>query len=248
MSVRPVFIPSLQGKSLVRVEPVEFKWHSGLSLSQKRRSVDALHSSARCSLNISRILEVSTKSTDPAGVALSAMNLQFVTARKKASMFVESAYQGSKVFEQGGPFVDIRLLPGKEARKDERLHNSGRLIGFRFSDDWSLSPPNAFYIWLYINALRQNHDRMSGMFIDNEAFTDIEFNPSRSVSCQAHALALYVALYRRRMLDEAISSKQRFMSMLSEFDVDDARGENSHQHVLFASSDPPLVTSQKESS
>jgi len=43
------------------------------------------------------------------------------------------------------------------------------------------------------------------------AFTDIEFNPQKSINCQAHAVALCVALHQRGLLDEAMTSKNAFL-------------------------------------
>ncbi len=51
------------------------------------------------------LLEISTKSDELLGQRLSAFNLKIETDMGEIS--VEAAFQGSKVFEQGGPFTDI---------------------------------------------------------------------------------------------------------------------------------------------
>jgi hypothetical protein len=45
-------------------------------------------------------------------------------------------------------------------------------------------------------------------------FTDIEFNPERSLNCQARSFATFVALEKRGILDETIHSFDRFRSLL----------------------------------
>ena len=67
------------------------------------KSVDSLHAAALKLPGISRVLEVSSKSREELGVALSAFNLTFTTLKHNRTFSVECAYQGSKVFERGGP-------------------------------------------------------------------------------------------------------------------------------------------------
>jgi hypothetical protein len=98
---------------------------------------------------------------------------------------VECAFQGSKVFEDGGPFTDMFAMAPRDAKRDERLQTSGRLIGFRFMErDWALEPQTAFYDWVYISALIARKDLAEGLS-KYSAFTDIEFNPEKSINCQA---------------------------------------------------------------
>ena len=126
---------------------------------------------------------------------------------------VESAFQGSKVFESGGPFVDIFDMEPIDAKRDERLRASGDLLKFSFFGvDWPLEPKTAFYDWLYINALLKNED-LASRVTDIDGFTDIEFNPERSINCQARAAALYCALFHSDQLDKALVSPEVFRSM-----------------------------------
>ena len=88
------------------------------------------------------------------------------------------------------------------------------MIGFRFYNvDWELEPKTAFYDWLYINALNKNFELTEHM-ARYSAFTDIEFNPMKSISCQASSAALYVSLKKRELLNEALSSKDNFLYIL----------------------------------
>ena len=105
---------------------------------------------------IESILEISTKSPEIIGNKLSAFNLIIEVAGGK-QISVESAYQGSKIFEHGGPYKEFFDMSGKDIKKSDKIRNSGKLIGFEFNGiKWDLEPKNAFYNWLYINALYQN--------------------------------------------------------------------------------------------
>ena len=229
MAERPIFIPNKEGPALVRTRHVQFQWFPGMSVSQKQKSIDALHDSASKLLGISRILEVSSKSREELGVALSAFNLSFTTLKQNRTFSVECAFQGSKVFERGGPYIDIFGMTSREAKKDERLRSSGRLVSFRFfGTEWELEPRTAFYDWLYINALKKQPE-ITEKLLKYSAFTDIEFNPERSINCQAYSVALYVSLYERNLLEEATSSKEDFLRIVQSAPVSNAMEDQTIQ-------------------
>ena len=214
MAKRPIFLPMHDGKRLVREFYVNFDWHPGMSVKQKQKNIRAIHEGARREYGVKNPLEVSTKSESELGVALSSFNLVFHTVRGQA-LTVESAFQGSKVFEFGGPFVDLFSEAPRDAKRDERLRGSGRLVAFSFfGRDWPLEPKTAFYDWLYINALRQNPD-LATQVTDCDAFTDIEFNPEVSINCQARSAALYSALLHTDRLEAALSSPEAFKAIYS---------------------------------
>ena len=131
---------------------------------------------------------------------------------------LELAFQGSKVFEHGGPFTDLYQKADDkigEAKRDARLRESGRLIGFRFEGfDFPLEPKTVFYDWLYCSFLYQYRDWAQKLY-DYAGFTDIEFNPHRSINCQARSAALFLSLMRRAELDDALQSPSAFIRMLS---------------------------------
>ncbi|MEQ9725181.1 hypothetical protein ABRP29_06025 [Pseudomonas sp. WHRI 8822A] len=226
MAERPIFIPTPQAGTFVETEFVDFKWHPGMSVSQKQRSIDSLHSAALSNRpGIGQILEVSSKSKDKLGVDLSAFNLKFTTKKHSLHMSVECAFQGSKVFELGGPYKDIFGLTSREAKLDERIRNSGRLTGFTFfSTHWDLEPRTAFYDWLYINALNKQPSAVIDSLMAFGAFTDIEFNPARSINCQAYSIALFVSLKHKDLLAQALSSQEAFLEVIKGRAI-----SNSHQ-------------------
>ncbi|WP_217343247.1 hypothetical protein [Rhodanobacter sp. C01] len=200
-----------------------------MAASQKQKSVDSLHAAAIKLPGIDRMLEVSSKSRENLGVALSAFNLSFTTVKHNRTFSVECAYQGSKVFERGGPYIDILDMTSREAKKDDRLHSSGRLTGFRFFGiEWGLEPQTAFYDWLYINTLKKQSS-ITEQLLDYSAFTDIEFNPARSINCQAYSVALYISLYKRCLLNEATSSKEAFLRTVGAAAISNARQDETVQ-------------------
>lgn len=233
MAQRPVFIPNFDGSLLVRTLSVAFDWFPGLSVSQKQRSVESLHAASRRQLGVDKVLEVSSKSKEGLGTALSAFNLILHDSHRPNGLSVESAFQGSKVFEHGGPYHDIYDMSSREAKRDERLRTSGRLIGFRYFDcDWPLEPQTAFYDWLYTNALRQNL-MLTKNLGDYSAFTDIEFNPEKSINCQAYAVAVYLSLQRRGLLRAAISNRDDFLQFLQGQPISNSMQDNEAQGTLF---------------
>ena len=214
MAQRPVFIPAAGGNTLVRSVPVEFAWHPGMSRQQKQKCFDSLHTSAARDHQLSPLLEISTKSRNPLGVKLSAFNLM-LDLEGAGKVPVEVAFQGSKVFERGGPYTDLYGAHPREAKKDNRLNTSGNLVCFKCQrQNWPLNPPTSFYDWLYLNALRQNAD-MAAQLLRFSGFTDIEFNPERSINCQARSAATYVALVLRKKLDAALASQESFLHIVS---------------------------------
>lgn len=204
MAERPIFVPLLSGPKLVRTWNVPFTWHAGMSIKRAQKSIDALHDAARALINVDKVLEISSKSKDPRGVKLSAFNLMIQTKKYNQTFSVECAYQSAKVFEHGGPYKDLRDKSSREAKLDPRLKESGRLLKFQFFDvEWSLEPKTAFYDWLYINALHNAPD-LADYVLQHRAFSDIAFNPQKSLNCQAYSAALYVALHERGLLTESV--------------------------------------------
>lgn len=213
MATRPVYLPLQSGPSLIRTEIVEFEWSPGLALSQKQKSIASLHRSAESSLAVARILEISSKSTAPTGRALSAFNMTLPVNASGLRVSVECAFQGSKIFERGGPYTDLYAGSSRHAKTDPRLKESGRLLAFDFEGDrWPVEPQTAFYDWLYAQALLTT-PQLAACIGDYDAFTDIEFNPEKSINCQAYSAALFSALASRDLLTEATASKQAFLEM-----------------------------------
>jgi hypothetical protein len=215
MAERPIFIPAPDSPELVRELPIRLVWNPGFAPVQKKKNIAALHASA-AKAGYSPVLEVSTKSDEKVGQRLSAFNLK-VHSDRLGAMPLEMAFQGSKVFEGGGPYTDLySVADARDAKRDPRLKESGPLKSFKFENIlFPLEPKTAFYDWLYITALYEHRDWLRAHIFHYAGFTDIEFNPERSINCQARSCALLVTLMKNDWLDEAVSSPGSFIRLLS---------------------------------
>ena len=202
MANRLVFLPTAPSESsLYRERLVSFEWVPGMAISQGTKSVINLHREAKEQLEIKELLEISTRSQEELGVRLSAFNLPLDIDGLKVS--VEVAYQSSKIFENGGPFLDLLNGSSMEAKQDSRLKDSGPLIGFMFEGNrWPLNPTPNFYDYLYIRGLLNSP--LAEKLLDYDAFTDVAFSQStleqnvkKSFNCQARSAAIYVSLLKR---------------------------------------------------
>lgn len=192
----------------------QFEFNPGFSVSQKQRNIRALHESYLQQYPDRHILEVSSKSEEKLGVLLSAFNLQFFRNNKLYT--VESAFQGSKVFENGVQYTDLYHATSSAAKKDTRLIESGKVVCFQFGDDMFPNEPKTFfYNWLYINAL-VNNDELTSQIMRYDSFSDIEFNEKKSINCQAMAAAIYVGLVKSTLLEKALLSKENFLRIVYE--------------------------------
>jgi len=213
MAKRPVFIPENNKISFVRELFIEFKWYPGFAKTQAQKSIVAMHLAAK-DHGIDPILEISSKSQKRLGVELSAFNLMLKVEGHRP-MSVECAFQGSKVFERGGPFTDLYVVTSIEAKKDSRLRNSGNVIRFSFiGEDFPSNPVTSFYDWLYLKALNQNKDLASQLLM-YKGFTDIAFNPEKSLNCQARSAALFVALNQIGEIDKVINDKKYYLKLIT---------------------------------
>ena len=196
MANRPFFIPSTNKEDLVETKSVEFKWYSGFAKTQKQKSVLSFHENISKEFKFDKILEISTKSENKLGIKLSAFNLKINFKEKE--YFLESLFQGSKIFSDQGPNTDLYEKEPIEAKKDERIKRSDlkefSFFGEKFSLDFD------FYSWLYFIALNQNKS-LTKDILEYQAFTDIEFNPQKSLNCQAYSAALYSAMIKNELLE-----------------------------------------------
>lgn len=79
--------------------------------------------------------------------------------------------------------------------------------------EFETKPETYFYNWLYINALNLQKD-LAVQVLGYDAFTDIEFNPKKSINCQAEAAAIFVSLTRQGLLEAALKDKEKFKEIV----------------------------------
>lgn len=170
-----------------------FEWFPGFAVSQKQKSIESLHAAIRKTDADARPLEVSTKSKLPIGGKLSAFHL------KLHQNTLENIFQSAKVFEKGGPYPDLLQVSPKEAKRDKRLRDSGPLKAFQYQgEEFPLFPRTVFYDYIYIAAVKESLTPAEISEISSfDYFTDIEFNPAKSLNTQARAVSII-----RLLLDE----------------------------------------------
>jgi hypothetical protein len=216
MAKRPAFFVTDnrdRAAPLVKVIMVDFQWFPGMAKSQKQKSVDSLHGAINKDNSI-RVLEISSKSRDELGVKLSAFNLGFMHPKTRHFVSIESAFQGSKVFQTAGPFPDLYAQSARDAKQFFKDQQLGPLVHFDFfGQSWPLKPMTLFYDWLYLNSLKKN-PVLAEQTTEYDCFTDIEFNPKKSVNCQAYSAALFVSLSRRGIIENVLENRDAYMHMM----------------------------------
>ena len=216
MVERPIFVAKPASRELVDEVFLHTIWRPGFEAAEKKENIKSLHEAAE-NAGYRNILEVSTKSANKRGRHLSAFHLKVKTTQK-GWVSLECAFQGSKVFEHGGPFVDLFNAKPREAKKDRRLKQSGQLVAFRFEDiDWPLEPKTTFYDWLYLTSVYPHREWAVKLYAYG-GFSDIEFDPTRSINCQARSVALFLSLMKRGQLDDAMKSSSDFIHILRDSD------------------------------
>jgi hypothetical protein len=213
MAERPIFVPAQDSPEFVKEVSFNIVWNSSFAPIQKKKNIVALHEAAAAG-GYAPLLETSTKSEEKIGRHLSAFHLK-VHSGHLGDIPLESAFQGSKVFERGGPYTDLYYVDVRRAKRDARLQNSGRLVAFVFDHfRFALEPKTAFYDWLYINAIFPHRDWLKRLY-NYAGFTDIEFNPSKSINCQARSCALFVSLMKRELLDTQVLAPEAFVELVA---------------------------------
>ncbi len=202
MAIRPAW-SIINGK--VKSKEFEFAWSGGFAISQKQKNIKALHQAIR-DVTEENALEISSKSTDLIGTQLSAFSM------KLNGLYLENIFQSSKRYENGGPYMDLLNVEPKEAKRDERHRTSGRLLSFvKEGEEWPLEPKTTFYDYIYVSAVIENF----GYNLDLSGytwFTDIEFNPKKSINCQARAITIYKLMQNMNLWD-VISSRDTWIDI-----------------------------------
>ena len=224
---KPVFMPRVNSDNLVKTDMVRFERHVGFASRQKKKSINDMHQVIRKKYGFNNVLELSSKSGNKLSFLLSPLSLKLTNEYDGKQYSVENAFQSSGVFEDGGPYTDLLTAPPRQAKKDERLITSGELMSYNyFGIEWSVEPLTAFYDWLYVNALKQN-TQLHEEVMQYQAFTDMEFNPKKSIHCAAYALAMFVALNKRGLLDN-IEDPAVFFNLYHDFKI------SNTEHLLEA--------------
>lgn len=208
---------------------IEFHYLQGQDRKTSHKNILSMHNAITKVVPSAKILDISTMSNSLLGNSLSAFNLKL--HKDDQSTTVESTYQGSKVFSDGGPFTDLIFLESSRSKKDERLVASGALLHFQYEDtSWPLVPNPNFYDYLYISALIEIYDLKN--LLSFNTFTDFAFNPSKSksvpqsINCQARSAAIFVGMKSQFPTGE-------ILSVIKELAKDPSRSRAAIEPTLF---------------
>lgn len=213
-AARKLFIPRKTGPNLVEEVMVSFDWTMGKGKEARQESLDSFHGRIMELGIVDSPLEVSTKSRQEEGFLLSPFIM--TNRRRPRPVSVESLYQSCKVLV-GDTDSPYRHLPHGSALEAKQFSGfeGKRVEGYLFNDGTFWEPGTGFYDWLYINMLVRRNGHLTEGLLRHDSFTDIEHNPKRGPSTQAHACALFAALILRgeEVSVETIGSRDAFMAM-----------------------------------
>lgn len=218
MVARILYVPTRgEAGKLVEEITVEFPWQGWQTPEQKRANVETLHAGAKA-LGVTPVLEISTKSPQSLGQRLSPFNLRCgvtVNGRMLETSF-ESLWNGSKVFEKGGPFPELFELAPWESLKDPRNSRrvNGKILGVHLEE--KKYPHLAGYDFLYISAAHPVLTEKDWQTLFNfGGFTEVTLNPDHADTCQAGSVALMVELKRRGLLERVLESFEMFEDLVT---------------------------------
>lgn len=106
MAKRPVFIAK-ETAPFYQMTEIKFEWNGGLAKVQKQKNITALHQEFLKKEPDKKILEISSKSMQEYGEALSAFFLLKNVPELGKKVPVECVFQGAKTFAHGGPYKDL---------------------------------------------------------------------------------------------------------------------------------------------
>ena len=146
-----------------------------------------------------RILEISSRSDEPLGRALSAMNLRAADNDGNRRLPVESVYQAAKCYGNGSPDEQPAANGFDAKRRDKERRSAGSLRGFQHDGTfWPAASGSAFYDREWIKAATAAGATRELARYD--AYTDQFHRPGAAVACQARSAAMLVGLDRNRQL------------------------------------------------
>lgn len=70
-----------------------------------------------------------------------------------------------------------------------------------------------------------SHKNLHNDLLNYNAFTDIEFNPKKSLNCQAYSVAMFVSIYKRNLIN-LIKKPNSFLKLYSDYHVSNTVNEN----------------------
>ena len=191
MAVRKVYLPVSEFPYFREIS-VTFPWSNG----SRHQIIQAVQEAFHGLHPDIPALEVSLASPQQEGVGVAAMKLPLRLATQEQEIPVGIIYQASRVFENGGPYLELLQCSRQTVQKERRLQQSGKCIRYQLEGkEFLLEPyPYAFFNWLYGRALQQNPEKAEGI-LKFGAFTDLDLGSAKKDrNSPARAAAVYVGL------------------------------------------------------
>lgn len=211
MAKRLYFIPKRSFQGLIVEKIVDFTEVRGDKESSVVKTMENMHHVIRANETGGKILEVSPYGSN-IGQMLTPWQLTLKT-KSGVSYPVAAIYESSKVFERGGPYEDLKDKNQDELQKDERLTQSGDLMGYHFEEEaFTTTPRHKFFDYLYIRALKDREDLQEEL-LKADIVTDVTYQMNAMHLSPARSVSYFISLYRENLLDKVLSSSEEFDKM-----------------------------------
>lgn len=215
MQQKPVFVAEERFPYFYTVlMPIETPQVTPEMKNLRKNKVQSLHERFSHIYPDKKVLEVSGTSEDELGRKIRSEILEKKIPSLDIKAPVANVYRGSCLFEKGGPYPELYGLSPQKAKNDRRLKEKGSLVHYSYEDTkYPKRPRAAFYYWIYINALLENRE-LAEQVVKYDAFSDISCSPGGKPFGAARGAAIFTALSRMGLLEQA-EDFERFRKLMS---------------------------------
>ena len=215
MQQKPVFVAEERFPYFYTVlMPIETPQATQEMRNLRKNKVQSLHERFSHIYPDKKVLEVSGTSEDELGRKIRSEILEKKIPSLDIKAPVANVYRGSCLFEKGGPYPELYGLSPQKAKNDRRLKEKGSLVHYSYEDTkYTKRPRAAFYYWIYINALLENRE-LAEQVVKYDAFSDISCSPGGKPFGAARGAAIFTALSRMGLLEQA-EDFERFRKLMS---------------------------------
>ena len=208
MAKRLYFIPKSSYQGLIVEKTVYFPEIRGERAHSMKKTLETMLHVIRAKESGGEILEVS-----PYGNAVGKACTPWLLKLKGedgVAYPVAALYEVAKVYEEGGPYEDLKSKRPDEILGDQRHRQAGSLMGFHFEHEaFTTNPRHKFFDYLYIRALKDRED-LHEELLKAEILTDVTYQMSSMYLSPARSVSYFISLYKEGLLDKVLSSSEEF--------------------------------------
>lgn len=211
LNVRPIFLPCSRYPYYEVWNAQMVNFVPSTSMERAQRNIKEVFRVFDKRFPNKKLLEISLASLQlPLGKDLCPQYLKKNIPSKGGLFPVESLFQASKVFVEGGPYEDLYDYDALEIKDDPRLLHSGILTSYRFENqEYPLHPKTAFFDYMYMQALLEPQNaEICNQLLEYDAFCDILFQEKRDFVCPARSAVVFVSLMRLGILQKMHSFEE----------------------------------------